>query len=201
MSGELVEVSFGVSEGEVKLRAHWIEEYASSEQFKHHSSAAFAIGGEPVTMALHRTIKEHRLRQRPVAEYLRGLAHLSKRLTKLLTQLTPHLVQPIINARLAKHVDGGQSRCRGDRVAAGRRGGPRVIRPRQPLFVHCLHNVGTPAKNANWEAAAQPLAVGHEVGRHTVIFLCTTESQAEAGDHFVEHQHDPQLGRDLAQSL
>ena len=190
-----------MSEGEVKLRAHWIEEYAAAEQFKHHSSAAFAIGGEPVTMALHRAIEEHRLRQRPVAEYLCRLAHLSKRLTKLLPQLTPHRVQPIINARLAKHVDGGQRRRRGDRVAARRRGGPRVVRPGQPLFVHRLHDFCLASKHADREAAAQPLAVGNKVGRHTVIFLRTTEGQAEAGDHFVEHQHDAQLGRDLAQSL
>jgi xylose isomerase len=44
VSGERVEVGFGVGEGEVKLRAHWIEEHAAAEQFKHHGSATFAVG-------------------------------------------------------------------------------------------------------------------------------------------------------------
>ena len=54
---------------------------------------------------------------------------------------------------------------------------------------------------ADREAAAQPLAVGDEVGRHAVILLCTAEGQSEAGDHFVEHQHNAVPTHSVTQAL
>ncbi len=110
VGGKLVDVGFGVGEGEVKFCAHWIKEHSSAEQFKHHGSATVAVGGEPVAMTLHRAIKKCRLRQRSVAEHMSYIARLVKRLAKALPQQPPHRMQPVINARLTEYIDRHQSR-------------------------------------------------------------------------------------------
>ena len=107
----------------------------------------------------------------------------------------------VVDARFAEDVDRCQRRRRGDRVAAGGRGGPGVVRPGQPLLVHSLHDLRPPAVGTDREAATQPLAVGDEVGRHAVILLCTAEGQSEAGDHFVEHQHNAVPTHSVTQAL
>ena len=69
------------------------------------------------------------------------------------------------------------------------------------VLAEALHQVLATADHTDRQAAAQRLAVGHQVGLDAEELLRAAGRQAEAHEHLVEDQHDAALGADLAQLL
>ena len=64
-----------------------------------------------------------------------------------------------------------------------------------------FHQVIAAANRADRQAAAEGLAVGHEVGPHAEIFLGAAGCEAEADKDLIEDQYDAALGADRAELL
>ena len=63
-----------------------------------------------------------------------------------------------------------------------------------------LHVAVAAADDADGQAAAEALAVGHEVGAHAEILLRAARSEAEADENLVEDEDDAAPGAHLAQT-
>ena len=64
-----------------------------------------------------------------------------------------------------------------------------------------LHQLRLPGERRHGPAVAHRLAHRGQVGRHAADRLVAAERVPPAGDHLVEDQHGPVLGRELAQPL
>src|SRR5262245_24653315 len=65
--------------------------------------------------------------------------------------------------------------------------------------VEATHQSSVAADDANGHAASHRLAVNHDVGRYTEIFLRSAGSEAKTGINFVENQRHVAVAAHLAQ--
>ncbi len=66
-----------------------------------------------------------------------------------------------------------------------------------PILAEAPHQFASSANDADRQPATQRLAVGHHIGLHAEIVLCTTARDPEADEHLVKNQHDTALAADL----
>src|SRR5437868_10145890 len=64
-----------------------------------------------------------------------------------------------------------------------------------------LHDVAAGAIDEDGESAAERLEAARDVGNNTVKFLCSAQRTSHAGNGFVEDDHRPVLGGQLAQTF
>ena len=67
--------------------------------------------------------------------------------------------------------------------------------------IQCVKVLSFAREYADWIAAANHLSIGSKIGANPVVFLRAAQSNAEAGDHFVEDQRGSALRRDFAQFM
>jgi hypothetical protein len=69
------------------------------------------------------------------------------------------------------------------------------------MLVHEIHDVAPAAECADRVAAPQRLAIGHEVGDDTVIFLGAAIGEPKASDDLIEDQQQPGCVAELANTF
>ncbi len=110
-------------------------------------------------------------------------------------------MQPRVGPLLPKDGQRRAGRGGGDGVAAQGGGRPDVgIGRAEPLFADERHDVFPPPVHPDGVPAAQCLAVRHEVGHDTIVFLGPAVGESEAGDHLVEDEQHAVASGDLAQA-
>ena len=101
----------------------------------------------------------------------------------------------LVGAGALQHLERGEARDRGDRIARQRADLEHevLVGHRQPVEVR--HDVGAAGDGGQRKAAADDLAQRAEVGRDAVVFLRAAIGEAEAGHDLVEDQRDAVLLR------
>ena len=96
------------------------------------------------------------------------------------------LLQSRIRRLVAQQFEHGDSRGRGQRIAA-ERAGLKHFAGRK----HVVHDVGPAAVRPDRQTAADDLSQRRQIGPNAEQLLRPAISHAEAGDHFVENQQRP----------
>ena len=105
-----------------------------------------------------------------------------------------------IDAGAAQDFERGEPGGAGDRVAAERADLRNAVFGRRVRAVG-VHNLAARGDGGEREAPADDLPQRGDVGRYAVVFLRAAVSEAEDGDHLVEHEQDAVAVGEVAQPL